>query len=305
MSPNSPKTTHEEIAERENLTKQAVGLICQETADLPKLDKSSQAAAEHATDFDRPIYNIWKQQEKTAGSKRIFDLWLACHTQEKIAEAAGCDQKTVANVISGQTADLPNFLKSHPSADHATDFAPPIYNVWKQQENTEAERRACEIRLRAERKAGQLLATMEKATGARGAAGPGRGKTGSHVETPFSGQTLSDMGISKNQSAKWQQHCLSFREIAERIGVDHKTISGWCGEFPNGLENSPPGRSDKNPWGTVQHFDIWGTGAEYCQNCQNSAAHVGTDLSSTLGEQTRTVDGQSARRAFRQKKPWS
>ena len=30
-------------------------------ADLPKTE---QAASEHATDFDIPIYNIWKQQTK-------------------------------------------------------------------------------------------------------------------------------------------------------------------------------------------------------------------------------------------------
>lgn len=63
--------TQEEIAEREDMTKQAIALICQETADLPKLDKSSRAAAEHATDFDLPIYNIWKQQEKSSGSSHF------------------------------------------------------------------------------------------------------------------------------------------------------------------------------------------------------------------------------------------
>jgi hypothetical protein len=31
------------------------------------LTKAQQAAAEHATDFDPPIYNVWKQQEKTKG----------------------------------------------------------------------------------------------------------------------------------------------------------------------------------------------------------------------------------------------
>gem|GEM_PF-3934579 len=54
--------------------------------------------------------------------------WLACHTQEEIAEACECDQKTVGNLISGKMADLPNFLKSHPAAEHLTDFEGPIYN---------------------------------------------------------------------------------------------------------------------------------------------------------------------------------
>lgn len=60
--------TQEEIAERENLTKSAVSEICSEMADLPKMDKSAQAGAAHATDFEPPLYNIWKQQTKTAGS---------------------------------------------------------------------------------------------------------------------------------------------------------------------------------------------------------------------------------------------
>jgi hypothetical protein len=50
--------TQEEIAEAENLTKQAAWLVCQEMADLPKLDKSDQAAAEHATDFDLQCLEI-------------------------------------------------------------------------------------------------------------------------------------------------------------------------------------------------------------------------------------------------------
>ena len=63
--------TLEEIGKREDLTGQAVGLLLKEMADLPKLSKSDKAAAEHAVDFDPPIYNIWKQQEKTAGSSHF------------------------------------------------------------------------------------------------------------------------------------------------------------------------------------------------------------------------------------------
>lgn len=72
---------------------------------------------------------------------------------------------------------------------------------FRQAKNTDAERKACEIRLRAERKAGELLRGMEKA---KGAAREGVGKRGSSG-VPRSEQTLSDLGISKKQSAKWQQ----------------------------------------------------------------------------------------------------
>ena len=63
--------TQQEIADSVGITKQAVEQVCQETAGLPKLDKVDQSAAEHATDFTPPIYNIWKQQEKTKGSSHF------------------------------------------------------------------------------------------------------------------------------------------------------------------------------------------------------------------------------------------
>jgi DNA-binding XRE family transcriptional regulator len=63
--------TQQEIADSVGITKQAVEQVCQETAGLPKLDKVDQSAAEHATDFTPPIYNIWKQQEKTNGSSHF------------------------------------------------------------------------------------------------------------------------------------------------------------------------------------------------------------------------------------------
>ena len=72
----------------------------------------------------------------------------------------------------------------------------------RQAKNVENERRACEIRLRAERKCGQLLAEMEKAK-----ASPGNQYTGKlDRSTNASGpKTLSDLGITYDQSSKWQQ----------------------------------------------------------------------------------------------------
>jgi transcriptional regulator with XRE-family HTH domain/predicted DNA-binding protein YlxM (UPF0122 family) len=60
--------TQEEIAERENVTKETVSQICQKMADLPESDKPT---ANHLTSFDLPIYNVWKQQEKSSGSKHF------------------------------------------------------------------------------------------------------------------------------------------------------------------------------------------------------------------------------------------
>ena len=48
----------------------------------------------------------------------------------------GCDEKTVRTVI-GETADRPKLRKDESAnAEHATDFTPSIYNIWKQQEKT-------------------------------------------------------------------------------------------------------------------------------------------------------------------------
>lgn len=63
--------TQREIAEEVGLTEEAVRQITQESADLPKLGKPDQSTATHATDFTPPIYNVWKQQDKSAGSQHF------------------------------------------------------------------------------------------------------------------------------------------------------------------------------------------------------------------------------------------
>lgn len=64
----------------------------------------------------------------------------------------------------------------------------------RQAKNVEAERQACEIRLRAERRWGQLYRAAEKAKN-------------QHVPVDRCDQqkTLADMGVSKHQSSRWQQ----------------------------------------------------------------------------------------------------
>ena len=73
------------------------------------------------------------KDSREARNKRIFDMWLACHTQEEIARECQCDQDTVSEIVR-KTAILPDSVK--PTANHQADFTPPIYNVWKQQEKT-------------------------------------------------------------------------------------------------------------------------------------------------------------------------
>jgi len=68
---------------------------------------------------------------KEARNKRIFDMWLACHEQKEIAEMVGETPARVNQIV----AELPKLdslsKQDQSSADHATDFQTPIYNVWK------------------------------------------------------------------------------------------------------------------------------------------------------------------------------
>lgn len=64
---------------------------------------------------------------KEERDKQIVALWLACYTQEEIAERVGCSLDVVMK-FTCQTAHLPSGRE--PSATHA-DLDPPLYNVWK------------------------------------------------------------------------------------------------------------------------------------------------------------------------------
>jgi|SRR6185295_77051 len=63
---------------------------------------------------------------------------------------------------------------------------------------------ATELKLRAEIRAGELLAEMEKNKGARG---QGRPRLGGGTEQPPKDETptLKDLGVTKTQSSRWQQ----------------------------------------------------------------------------------------------------
>jgi hypothetical protein len=71
------------------------------------------------------------------------------------------------------------------------DRAAALECYFRQARNIEAERQCYEIRLRAERKAGELLSQMEKA---KGAPGPGRGKPGRDAGPAFIASSLFPVG---------------------------------------------------------------------------------------------------------------
>ena len=80
------------------------------------------------------------------------------------------------------------------------DRAVALEHYARQAQNTDAERHAAEIRLRAERKVGQLLAAMNKATGGGDHMSDQR-YPGATTAPP----TLKELGISTIQSSTWQK----------------------------------------------------------------------------------------------------
>jgi hypothetical protein len=77
---------------------------------------------------------------KDLRNRRILEGWMACYTQQEIADAIECPRQTVADVLKpwsdfhtcAETGNLAESGKA--AAQHLTDFEPPLYNVWKQQE---------------------------------------------------------------------------------------------------------------------------------------------------------------------------
>ena len=62
------------------------------------------------------------------------------------------------------------------------------------------------------------------------------------------------------QEKVWQLHlnCLSQRQISDATGVAQKTINDWVSDFgSSAIFAQPPGSTQSQPWGNVQHFDVW------------------------------------------------
>ena len=67
---------------------------------------------------------------KAERQEKAFKLWLACHTQEEIAEAVNVTQQTVSNWIDDFT-NIGNLYGICKVAALFQGFEAPLYNVWK------------------------------------------------------------------------------------------------------------------------------------------------------------------------------
>ncbi len=96
----------------------ATGLSKEQIAAV--LSVSTRSVNNYLSDVDKQLREERKQ--------RIFDMWLACHTQEEIAEAIELPRQTLEGLLP-KLEDFPNSAKVHSQfADE--DFTAPLFNVW-------------------------------------------------------------------------------------------------------------------------------------------------------------------------------
>ena len=84
---------------------------------------------------------------------------------------------------------------------------------------------ATEIKVRAERRAGEMMRDTEKN---KGAAGNPRGRGAPNVQSQdvTAHPTLADMGISKNESSRWQKLAAVSDEKFEEAVAAAKEVAG-------------------------------------------------------------------------------
>lgn len=96
----------------------------------------------------------------------------------------------------------------------------------RQAKDTEMIQWVTEIKVRAERRAGQMLSEMPKSAGTKGQL---HGKSsGGHIVVPPEGstKTLADLGITKNESSRWQKLAAVDDERFEKAVSAAKEVAG-------------------------------------------------------------------------------
>jgi hypothetical protein len=115
----------------------------------------------------------------------------------------------------------------------------------RQAKNTEAERKACEIRLRAERRAGELSRQIPHSN-------PGSRKKDLAGAVPPKSQVLRDAGVSEDQARQWEKLAAVPEPEFEAALADPTTKPTTAGIIRANEESKPNPVSAKALW-------LWGT----------------------------------------------
>jgi len=104
---------------------------------LYALGDQSQADIAKVLGVSAPTVSKWLsrtiKEEKEAKQKKAREMWLACATQEEVAEAVGVPRQTIDDWVKDFADTCLEKVSAFPPG-----FDPPIYNVWKQQAKTNA-----------------------------------------------------------------------------------------------------------------------------------------------------------------------
>jgi hypothetical protein len=156
---------------------------------------------------------------------------------------------------------------------------------------------AAEIKLRAERKAGEALAAMNKPKGGR------RAETGDGDAPVSKSRTLEQMGIKKHQSADWQveasvpepefeAHVAEARATGEPLttaGVVRLALTSRRPPAASAATRAPSGRGFGCSWGRYGSTTTSSPGA----NASHQAVPRGG--TATVGNRTTTASGWTLR----------
>jgi len=129
----------------------------------------------------------------------------------------------------------------------------------KQALNTDAERQAGEARLRAERKAGELLKAM-KQNGTRQKPGDNAGAHRGVKRSSGGATTLSDLGVTRDQSSQWQQLAdIPEKEFEEEVRAPgpKPTTEGLLAKRQPPVKKAPVPQMDPkvlDAWGWITNF---------------------------------------------------
>ena len=84
-----------------------------------------------------------------AGSRRetIRAMWLACHTQQEIADAVGVTDQTIANEVETLNLEALPKLEKLAALHEDADWVPPLYDIWNVSSNLRPDLRSWWARL--------------------------------------------------------------------------------------------------------------------------------------------------------------